>query len=238
TLTPILDSAGFLQGWSTTITPPVSSTNGSITLSMTVTGTLTYLSGTSFVTNTVTYISGPVATINTLGGFVPPVGVSLSTSPASTTLSSTAATTVIATEYTYDNPSSCTVQFFQVYLDSSTRANIGSPTSAPTSQITTTVGGKTVYQKTYQISYTFPVVTTSSSTSGNINLGFIVTDNTTGLSTTYQSTTTYFEAINLISGGGGGGGGCPAVDMFVDDTHQVCDVIPGFEVDALRGEPS
>lgn len=236
-LTPILDSAGFLQGWSTTITPPTSSTNGTITLSMSVTGTLTFLSGTSFVTTTVTYITGPVATINTLGGFVPPVGVSLTTVPASTTLSSTAATTIIGTEYTLDNPSSCTMQFFKVFINPASAAvNIGAPTSVPTSQITTTVGGKTVFQKTYQISFTFPVVTTSVSTGGQINLGFVVTDNTTGLSTTYQSTTTYFEQINLVTPPGGGGGGCPAEDMFLDDWHQVSDVFEGMALSALAGE--
>lgn len=85
--TPIKDSQGFLQGWSTSIVVPTSSTNGSIQMSLTVNGTLTYLSGNAFVTTTVTYISGVVATIQTLGGFVAPVGVSLTTNPSSTTLS-------------------------------------------------------------------------------------------------------------------------------------------------------
>jgi len=236
-LTPILDSAGFLQGWSTTITPPVSSTNGTIQLSLTVTGTLTYLSGTSFVTNTVTYISGVVATINTLGGYVPPVGVSLTTSPSSTTLSSTAATTIIATEYTFDNPTSCTVQFFKKFISpASGQINIGSPTSTATSSTTITVGGKTAYQKTYQISYTFPVISGTSTAAGQINLGFVVTDNTSGLSTTYQSTTTYQEQVTIVSGGGGGGGGCPAIEMFCDDWHQVCDLKVGDGVSTLMGE--
>jgi hypothetical protein len=355
-LSPILDSAGFLQGWSTSIAPPLSSTNGTITLSMTVSGTLTYLSGNSFVTGTVTYITGPVATITTLGSNVAPVGVSLTTVPASTTLqtasaptntpqpirraswgtstlgtgnpqpsgagnvitiygegrgtvfpstlvvgaqvtlagfvnpfptgfgqtgqggstqsgsvaanisgsytvtgvgtaivggsesvpaftvtapfsagpsrsydwgssvnppdsgwtftapaSSAGQTTIIATEYTYDNPTSCTVQFFKKFIANTAMGtnayNIGSPTSSPTSQTPTTVGGKTVYQKTYQIQYVFPVVSTTQSTGGEINLGFVVTDNTTGLSTTYQSTTTYYEPIQLTTSGGGGGGG-------------------------------
>src|SRR5271163_523581 len=367
-LTPILDSAGFLQGWSTTITPPTSSTNGTITLSMSVTGTLTYLSGTNFVTTAVTYITGAVATINTLGGFVPPVGVSLTTVPASTTLQSASAptntpqpirratwggaigadlsgaaiagniitiygegrgtvfpstlvtgaqvtlagflvpfpngsgitgqggssqsgastipatlnlngtytvtnvttavvggsevcpvftvtapsvagpcrsydwgstqnppdsgwtftapassagvTTIIGTEYTYDNPSSCTVQFFKVNINPASAAvNIGSPTSTPTSAITTTVGGKTVFQKVYQINYTFPIVTVSAATGAQINLGFVVTDNTTGLKTTYQSTTTYIEPYTIVVppvGGGGGGTGCFTDNVMIE----------------------
>jgi hypothetical protein len=235
TFTPIKDGAGFLQGWSTTITPPVSSTNGSIQLSLTVNGTLTYLSGNTFVTNTVTYINGVVATINTLGGFVPPVGVSLTTNPSSTTLSTTASTTIIGTEYTYDNPSSCTVQFFKKFISSGTRVNLGSPTSSPTSAITTTVGGKTVYQKTYQVSGTsfFPAVSGTTTAAGQINLGFDVTDNTSGLTTTYQSTTTYQESVNIV---GGGGGGCPALEMFIDDWHQVSDVFEGMGVETLAGE--
>jgi hypothetical protein len=37
-------------------------------------------------------------------------------------------------------------------------------------------------------------------------------------------------------GGGGGGGGCPAVEMFLDGTHRVCDAILGFAVNTLVGE--
>lgn len=217
TFTPILDSGGFLQGWSTTITPPVSSTNGSIQLSLNVNGTLTYLSGNTFVTTTVSYINGVVATINTLGGFQPPVGVSLTTNPSSTTLSTTASTTIIGTEYTYDNPSSCTMQFFKKFISSGTRVNLGAAQSVPTNAITTVVGGKTVYQKTYQVSGTnfFPAVNGTTTAAGQINLGFDVTDNTTGLTTTYQSTTTYQESVNIITPPGGGGA-CFTYDVEIE----------------------
>ena len=217
TFTPILNS-GFLVGWSTSIAPPVSSTNGSFQLSLNVNGTLTYLSGNTFVTTNVSYINGVVATINTLGGFVAPVGVSLTTNPSSTTLSTTASTTIIGTEYTYDNPSSCTMQFFKKFISSGTRVNLGAAQSVPTNAITTTVGGKTVYQKTYQVSGTtfFPAVSGTTTAAGQINLGFDVTDNTTGLTTTYQSTTTYQESVTIISGGGGGGGGGGCFTYEVD----------------------
>lgn len=234
TFSPILNN-GFLTGWTTTATVPPSSTNGTTTLNLNVNGTLTYLSGTSFVTTSVSYINGNVATITTTGGFVPPVGVSLTTSPSSTNLSSTSPTTVIGTEYTYDNPSSCTVQFFKKFINSGVRSNIGAPTSTPTNQITTTVGGKTVYQKTYQISFTFPAINGTSQAAGQINLGFDVTDNTSGLTTTYQSTTTYQEQVNIV-GGGGGGAGCPTWDMWIDADHQAQDVYVGMELDCLVGE--
>ena len=232
--TPILNS-GFLVGWSTSIAPPVSSTNGSFQLSLNVNGTLTYLSGNTFVTTNVSYINGVVATINTLGGFVAPVGVSLTTNPSSTTLATTATTEIIGTEYTYDNPSSCTMQFFKKFISSGTRVNLGTPQSVPINAITTTVGGKTVYQKTYHITgVAFPAVNGTSSAAGQINLGFDVTDNTTGLTTTYQSTTTYQESVNIVVGGGGAG--CPAWDMWLDETHQAQDVFVGMELDCLVGE--
>ena len=202
--TPILDSGGFLQGWSTTITPPVSSTNGSTQLSLNVNGTLTYLSGNTFVTTTVSYINGVVATINTLGGFQAPVGVSLSTNPASTSLATTATTEIIGTEYTHDNPSSCTMQFFKKFISSGTRVNLGTPQSVPINAITTTVGGQTVYQKTYHVTgIAFPAISGTTTAAGQINLGFDVTDNTTGLTTTYQSTTVYQEQVTITGGGGG-----------------------------------
>src|SRR5208282_844232 len=81
---PIINGSGFLTGWQFLVTIPKSTANGSFTLTTTVTGTLTYLSGTTFTTGTVTYISAYVATISTVGiQFVNPVEQSWSTVPAS-----------------------------------------------------------------------------------------------------------------------------------------------------------
>lgn len=231
-LTPVLDSAGFLQGWSTNVNVPISSTNGSLTLSMTVTGTLTYLSGTNFVTSTVTYITGAVATIPTVGDqYVPPVAVSLTVVPGNTSTGTTQ--TLTGTVYTFDN-STLTLQFQRKSIAAGSSAiNIGAGTL--TNSFTSTIGGKTAYNKTFTLTGFVPIAQAAGSTVQNF--GFVATDTVSNLNVTYFSTTNYtFPAIAGGGGGGGGGGGCPAVEMFVNDTLQVFDVFVGDELSTLAGE--
>src|SRR5271166_1902392 len=200
-LTATKDGAGFLTGWTTTVTPALSTTNGTITLTMTVNGTLTYLSGASFVTNTVTYITGTVATITAKGNnYLPPTGVSIATLPNVSSFVASTAYTITGTEYTFENPSSCSMQFFYKFIIGGSQVNIGAIQTVPTASSTPTIGGKTAYQKSYAISYTFPTraIAAGDQDTVQVNLGFTVTDNTSGYSTTYQSTTTYTLPYTII----------------------------------------
>ena len=232
-LTPILDGQGYLQGWSTSVMVPLSSTNGSLTLSMTVTGTLTYLSGTTFVTNTVTYITGPVATIPTIGDqYIAPTAVSLTMTPAANPLGSTPQT-ITGTVYTFDN-SPLTMTFLSKTVSGGVTTTLGAGTLS--NSYTGTVGGKTAYYKVFTLTHTFPTLTGPSETIGQINVGFTAADTVSGLNVTYYSTTVYQESVTIT--GGGGGGGCPAVEMYLDEWHQVFDVFEGMGVETLAGETS
>src|SRR5271157_2439894 len=189
-LTPILDGQGYLQGWSTSVMVPLSSTNGSLTLSMVVTGTLTYLSGTTFVTNTVTYITGPVATIPTIGDqYVAPTAVSLTMTPAANPLGATAQL-LTGTVYTFDN-SPLTMTFYSKTVSGGVTTTLGAGTLS--NSYTGTVGGKTAYYKVFTLTHTFPTLTGASTTIGQINIGFTAADTVSGLSVTYYSTTVYQE---------------------------------------------
>jgi hypothetical protein len=229
-LTPILDGQGYLQGWSTLVNVPINSNNGSITLTFNLSGTLTYLSGTTFVTGTVNYIVNSMTVIPTVGDqFVNPVAVSLAISPGGSPL--TAAQTLTGTVYTFDN-NPLTMEFqHKSTAAGSTAVNVGA--GVLSNSFTSTVGGKTAYNKVF----TFGPFTVPQEPSGSTlqNFGFIATDTVSGLATTYFSSTVY--TFPLIPGGGGGGG-CPAVEMFLDDWHQVSDVFEGMGVETLAGETS
>jgi hypothetical protein len=59
-----LNSSGFITGWTVSVTTPVVQGNGAkVTIALTASGSITYLSGTSFETQTVTYINNLVTSI-------------------------------------------------------------------------------------------------------------------------------------------------------------------------------
>ena len=193
-LTPILSSS-YLTGWSATVTPALSSTNGTIPLTMSVTGTLTYLSGTSFVTTTVTYITGTVATIPTVGDqYVTPTAVSLTMAPAVNPLGS-ASQTLTGTVYTFDN-SPLTMTFYSKTVSGGVTTTLGTGTLS--NSYTGTVGGKTAYYKVFTLAHTFPTLSGTSDTVGQIYIGFTASDTISGLSVTYYSTTVYQESVTII----------------------------------------
>lgn len=227
-LTPILDAAGFLQGWSANITVPISSTNGSVTLTVNVSGTLTYLSGTTFVTTTVPYIVNSQTVIPTIGNqFVPPVAVSLTVVPGNT--SGGAAQTLTATIYTFDN-NACTCQFQRKSTAVGAIAiNIGA--GVLTNSYTGIVGGKTAYYKVFTLTGFIPTAQTSANQ--HQLLGFVANDTVSSLSVTYFSATVYTFPL-IAGGGGGGGGGCfteavaietPAGLMEFGDLDEVFELI-------------
>jgi hypothetical protein len=228
----ILDSGGWLLGWSVVVHVPISSTNSSFQLSMSVTGTLTYLSGTTFVTNgAVTYLSGAVgSTITTTGsGYLPPSNYSFAVTGA---ISGTAPNysingtiTMTAVISATDNGAMTPVTFYRVL--NGVRTNIGNGT----------VGSPVPVSGGYHTTATLSVAT-QSGWGTPLKLGYQATDALTTLGFTYLDTNTYNNTTpSGGGGGGGGGGGCPTVDMWVADNTQVIDCVVGTPLDALCGEP-
>src|SRR5271157_634738 len=198
-LAPISDGQGFLLGWTTSVVVPVSSTNGSITLNLTVAGTLTYLSGSAFVTNTVTYINGPVATIATVGNqYLAPVPYASSIAPSTNPLTNSIFTET-ATFYTFElNP--CILEFVYKPVGGT---SVDFASGALSSYYTGAVGGKTVYYKTFTTSWNPETFLASA---GTYLMGYRATDTVSGLQAIYFSSTVY--TAPTYGSGGGGGGGC------------------------------
>lgn len=198
TATPTTNGAGFLTGWTFPVTIPKSTTNGSFTLTTTVTGILTYLNGNHFtVGGAVTYVNAYVATITTVGvQFVNPVAYSFSTVPASGDV--TGSITLNATVYTYDN-NPVTLKFYRQPSGGGTATLLVAGTAG--SVTTGTVGGKTVYY------HPFTGTATIGSGLGSILLGYTAIDTVSTLSLTWYSSTVY-TTTPVIPPGGGGGGGC------------------------------
>jgi hypothetical protein len=65
-----INGQNFVAGWTLQIKTPIVGSTTPISLSLTLSGTITYLSGTQIVTNNVTYINGQIASI-TLTGVAP-----------------------------------------------------------------------------------------------------------------------------------------------------------------------
>ncbi len=225
TPTAILNANGWLTGWQMTATIPHSTTNGSFQLSMNVTGTLTYLNGTSFTTGTVTYITGVVATLNTTGvSYITPTNFSFSVSPKTGTSSPygiSGSITLTAVVFATDNGAFHPNNFF--YIHSGTKVAIA---GTPTVSSPTPVSGG--YHTTIS-----QVVTSLYAWGTPLSLGYSATDSLSGLICNYTDTNTYTN--NNPNPGGGGGGGCPAVEMWLSNSMQVCDCIVGASVDALCG---
>lgn len=217
-VTPILDAQGWLTGWNVTAVVTTSTSNGSLHITGTISGTLTRLTGTTFTTGTVTYATGNLGNaVTTVGvSFVAPTNYSF-TPPASFSGS----ITLTATVFAKDNGSFSVFNFIRQLNGVNTTIGAGIKVSGPTA----VSGGFTT---TYHIT-----VTSLFGWGTPIHFGYTATDALSGLSVTYISST---ASTNLNSSGGGGGGGCPALEMFIDDWHQVSDVFVGMGVETLKGE--
>lgn len=225
--TPLFNGSGWLTGWSVNATIPTSTSNSTSTMSAVVTGKLTYLAIVNFVINApVTYISGPIGTINVTGvAFNPPQAYAFSVSPAGPTYTTTVTLTLTGQVFQRQN-NPVTMTFIGVTKSTNAQFTIGA--GSQTSRVAGTFGGNSGFITTFTHTYS----SASLPASPGATLGFTAHDTTSGLSVTFLTSTAYIHTV----AGGGGGGGCPAVEMYLDDKHRVCDVIPGYEVDVLVGE--
>ena len=134
--------------------------------------------------------------------------------------------TYTATVYTYDaTPSTSQVGLVFQYNAGGGPVTFG--TGIPDAVYTGTVGGQTVYYHPFHLT-----ATNVASDQGNVLLGYTATDNVTNLHLTWFSSTSYSTFVS----GGGGGGGCPALDMFLDEWHQVADAFVGMGLDTIADE--
>jgi hypothetical protein len=188
-----------------------------------------------------TYVIGAQVPLNitwTKSAYPPPTFYAWA-GPTTTTAVSTATSTALqitATVYSRANNIS-TCQFYKVNNKSQVRTAIGSLIS-PTNPRTLTIGGSLAYLADFVLNTTFAsldtylVITDSGTTNdGGDTLGFISKD-TDGQTCTYWDTAIY--GINYIDATVGTGG-CPAVEMFIDETHQVCDAVVGTGLECLPG---
>lgn len=217
-ITAQFNTSGFLTGYTVPISVPFSTSNGGFNLHSSLTGTLSYLSGTAFVNNgPVTYLGGGVSTAIGLSGagFQPPVAYAFSISPNDTNLVN-GPYTLTGTAYTLDN-NAMTMNF--IYNSGSGDQTIGAGTLQ--SMNSGTISGQTVYFSTF----TFSGWTPPSQSSGTTDsIGFIATDTASTQSVKYYSTTTYSFPITITYGVTllqtavaqffSGGNGNPAVAAF------------------------
>ena len=197
----VLDSGGWLTGWNVPFTAPVATTSQTLTVNLTVSGTLTYLSGNTFVTNTVTYITGSIGTITANGtSFVAPTAYSFSTSPSGHAISDIVSSmTVTAQVFTAGGNDSVTCTFFYQPYGTSTKYTIGVGSLASSNPAT--VSGVSGYLQTFSLSFN---PTAYLDYAPGDYLGFNAVDNVSSLTCSYTSASPYYL---FTSGGGGGGGG-------------------------------
>jgi len=187
------NTSGFLTGYTVPVAVPFSTSNGGFNLRTSLTGTLSYLSGTSFVLNgPVTYMSSLARAISLTGsGFIAPTPYAFSINPNDTTLTNQTYT-LTGTAYTLDN-NPMTMAFY--YNSSQSGAQfIGN--GVLQSQSSGTVNGQTVYFRTFTVSFVPP----SQQLGTTDLLGFIATDTVSALSTTYYSNTTYTFPVTITYG--------------------------------------
>ena len=181
---PNIDSNGWLTGWNVPFVAPTATTNQTLTVNLSVSGQLTYLSGNAFVTNTVTYITGNVGTITATGSaYAPPTAQSLSVSPSSTAMGTTA--TLTATVFTATTNDSVTLTFYHQPIGGSTRYSLGVGTQ--TSSVSATVGSVAGYLHTFTLTFN-PSSYISSSGS---YLAFTAVDNVSSQTCSYTTTAVY-----------------------------------------------
>jgi hypothetical protein len=205
---PNLDSNGWLTGWNVPFVAPISTTNQTLTVSLMVSGTLTYLSGNAFTTGTVTYINGNVGTITATGvTYVAPVPYNFTVNPSFWT--SSTPVTITAQVFTpggndplsVDFSANITLNYSDDFGDTSSSnytQDIGT-SSTPTSSTPATVGGQSGYLQTYSITAIASNIIPESTSDGqggysnyNGTLGYTATNEVGGLTCSY-TTTTYYE---------------------------------------------
>lgn len=191
TPTPNVDVNGWLTGWNVPFTAPSSTTNQTLTVNLTVSGLLTYLSGNTFVQNTVTYITGNVGTIAATGsGYIAPTAQSLSVSPTSTAMGTSA--TLTATAFTAATNDAMTCKFYQQPTGGSTQYLIG--TGTQTSSVAYTLSGVAGYLHTFTLTFN-----PSSFISSGSYLAFTATDTTSGLTCSRTTTAVYTYTPTAVS---------------------------------------
>lgn len=179
------NAAGSLTGWNVTCHVPTSAANGTFNLNSVITGVLTYLNGTVFTTNSVAYLSTTNAITTTGGDYVAPVGISATLSAVTTPLPATETITGIA--YTLDNnPLTMTFQYKSVSSGTTVPIGVGTLVTS----LTGTLGGKTVYYKTYSITWTVPNGDIAAP-NNVVYVGFSVKDTVSALTTQYFPITEY-----------------------------------------------
>lgn len=222
-ITPSFDGSGWLTGWSVNATVPHSTANGSFTLSMSVTGNITYLNGTVFTTGPITYVNGIVGTISTTGvTFSPPTEFAFSTVPSGTTV--TGNITLNATVFSTDN-GNISLTFYRQVSGTNISLGAGTLTSGPSP----VSGG-------WLSSFTI-TVTSDFNWGSSFLLGFIATDTLSTLGVTWFGSTVYTNGNPAPPPPpGGGGDGCPAVEMWISEACQVAGIHDGMELVTLSGE--
>lgn len=209
-ITPITNN-GWLTGWTIPITAPTSVTNVTLGLSVNISGTLTYLKGTSFVTETVSYVNGQIATITANGSsYSPPQSVSFT---VSTGVAVSSNFTMTAKFFSRTNDP-FSVQFTLTPSGTNTPYNLGTAVSAG-SGTPGTFNGQTGYIYTVtSASFAY----TALDVSPGDYLGYKATDQTSGQYVTYNSApTAYYDAPDSSSAGGGGfGSGCFTEEVGIE----------------------
>jgi hypothetical protein len=230
TPTPILDSQGWLTGYTVPITVPTSSSNSSVALGMTLSGTLTRLVGDTFTTGSVTYVpTGTIATIQLTGvAFTAPTVTTITVSPTTgaapsfTVIDGDTETLTATVTSPFNNNITCT--FFAQNHGTSSRINLGNGT------LTNTVLSGGLYFKTFTLSS----VTSSWFTTNDI--GAQATDTVSNLSSNVFFDSSTYTVFTPGGGGGGGGTGCPGLEMFVSEHLQVLDCKIGYTLACLSDD--
>jgi hypothetical protein len=223
-----IDANGWLTGWTITATMPTLTTNATSAITLTVSGTLTYLSGDTFTTGTVSYLNGQVGTVTLVGQtFIAPVPYSFSVSPKSGAAPNYAVSGNIALDaIVYTNTTSVpTITFVARSTGTTSQFTLG--IGAPGTVTSGIVNGQTVYFHPAQLS---AFDSSALDVSPGDQIGYIAVDSVSGLSVTYWDSSTYSNNAGV----GGGGGGCPALEMFVQEDLQVEQAMVGTLLDCLE----
>ena len=230
---------GFITGFTLTVKTPTLVNSATAVPNVSASGTITYLNGTGFTTGVVNYlVNVPADTITWTGQSLGPAPVhyAWATNPAASgnppvldVLSSTSIT-LTATFYSRSN-NILNCKFYKQNKTTNVRTQLG-PTQTGFASSTQTIGGSTAYVAVFTLAITAAQLD-QFSTGGDL-LGYTGSD-TDGQTETFFDTATY-GFFTSGGGGGGGGGGCPALEMYVDEWHQVSDAFVGMGLDALEGE--
>lgn len=226
----ILDGSGWLTGWNVPITVTSSSSNSSVALGMTLSGTLTRLVNDTFTTGGVTYIpTGTIATITLTGvAFVAPTVTAIQVSPTTGSAPSfdmiDGDTETLTATVTSPFNNNITCAFIVQNHGTSSRVNLGNGT------LSNTVLSGGLYFKTFTLS------SSNSSWFVTNDVGAQATDTVSNLQSNLFFDSSTYTRVVIGGGGGGGGGGCPAVEMFVSEHAQVLDCKIGDPLACLSAD--